>query len=236
MYKITSTGNTINATTTKILSSRNSSYASRYRMVYNGSAWHSVAETNATYTFVLGNTTSRFSATKGIIDNNSSIKLSPSNFDPAINTDADQIKEFLKMFSNKYSIAGATFKLTNLTTNEVVGTWTSTTEAQSYILTRGDYIFEEIDAPNGKALNLGIKFTVKEADGTLKAFYTDTNEELSYITDESGVVRYQLSIVDPDLTKLPTAGGKGTLPFTCAGITIMLAGIAVLKKKRRAIE
>ena len=134
------------------------------------------------------------------------------------------------------TLAGATFRLTNLTTNKVVGTWTSTTKAQSYILNCGDYIFEEIDAPNGKALNLGIKFTVKEADGTLKAFYTGTNEELSHVTDKNGAVHYQLSIIDPDLTKLPTAGGNGTLPFTCAGITMMLTGIAVLKKKRRVTE
>lgn len=195
----------------------------------------------------LGNVTSTFNPTVGSAFNKSNVptvvgtnRLVGQHAD---STDAKQTIhvngfyiDFYKRNEEGVTLAGATFKLTNLTTNTVVGTWTSTTEAQSYILTSGDYIFEEIDAPNGKALNLGIKFTVKEADGTLKAFYTGTNEELSHITDESGVVHYQLSIIDPDLTKLPTAGGNGALPFTCAGITMMLAGIAVLKKKRRVTE
>ena len=195
----------------------------------------------------LGDVTSTFNPSVGSVFNKSNVPTSVGTNrlvgQHADSTDAKQTIhvngfyiDFYKRNEEGVTLAGATFKLTNLTTNTVVGTWTSTTEAQSYILTRGDYIFEEIDAPNGKALNLGIKFTVKEADGTLKAFYTDTNEELSYITDESGVVHYQLSIIDPDLTKLPTAGGNGTLPFTCAGIVTMLAGIAVLKKKRRATE
>lgn len=195
----------------------------------------------------LGDVTSTFNPTVGSVFNKSSVPTSVGANrlvgQHADSTDAKQTIhvngfyiDFYKRNEEGVTLAGATFRLTNLTTNTVVGTWTSTTEAKSYILTRGDYIFEEIDAPNGKALNLGIEFTVKESDGTLKAFYTGTNEELSYITDESGVVHYQLSIVDPDLTKLPTAGGNGTIPFTCAGITMMLAGIAVLKKKRRVTE
>lgn len=195
----------------------------------------------------LGEVTSTFNPTIGSVFNKSNVPVViGTNRLVGQHADSTDIKQtvhvngfymdFYKRNEEGVTLAGATFRLTNLTTNTVVGTWTSTTEAQSYILTRGDYIFEEIDAPNGKALNLGIKFTVKEADGTLKAFYTDTNEELSYTTDENGVVHYQLSIVDPDLTKLPTAGGNGTLPFTCAGIAMMLAGIAVLKKKRRVTE
>ena len=195
----------------------------------------------------LGDVTSTFNPAVGSVFNKSSVPTAVGTNrlvgQHADSTDAKQTIhvngfyiDFYKRNEEGVTLAGATFRLTNLTTNTVVGTWTSTTEAQSYILTRGDYIFEEIDAPNGKALNLGINFTVKESDGTLKAFYTGTDEELSYITDESGVVHYQLSIVDPDLTKLPTAGGNGTIPFTCAGIAMMLAGIAVIKKKRRVTE
>lgn len=75
-----------------------------------------------------------------------------------------------------------------------------------------------------------------ETSDSSSTMLTTEQVEVEASINENGVVHYQLSIVDPDLTKLPTAGGNGTLPFTCAGIITMLVGIAILKKKRHTTE
>ena len=195
----------------------------------------------------LGDVTSTFNPTVDAIFNKSGVPQAIGNNrlvgQHADSTDAKQTihvnglyVDFLKVDPDGNHIAGAVFRLRNLTTNTTVATWTTTTSIKSQQLSTGDYILEEIDAPDGKTEADSIKFTVKESDDTLKVFYTGTNTELTHTTDSNGSVHYAVNMVDVDLTRLPDAGGIGTLSFTISGLILMLGGVYIANKKKKKLD
>ena len=195
----------------------------------------------------LGEVTSTFNPTVDAIFNKSGVPQAIGNNrlvgQHADSTDAKQTihvnglyVDFLKVDPDGNHIAGAVFRLRNLTTNTTVATWTTTTNIESQQLSTGDYILEEIDAPDGKTEADSIKFTVRESEDTLKVFYTGTNTELTHTTDSDGSVHYSVNMVDVDLTRLPDAGGIGTTAFTISGLILMLGGVYIANKKKKKLD
>lgn len=139
------------------------------------------------------------------------------------------------------SLAGAEYRIINVDKTTTVDSWTSTTETHSVALDEGHYILEELSAPDGHALNDPIEFNVTINGDTIKVVYTISGEEPSYtaktITYSNGTTerykQYEIKSTDVKLSKLPTAGGLGTNPFTYIGILMFAGAIFIMYRKKR---
>lgn len=139
------------------------------------------------------------------------------------------------------SLAGAEYRIINVDKTTIVDSWTSTTETHSVALDEGHYILEELSAPDGHALNDPIEFNVTIDGDAIKVVYTISGEEPSYtietITYSNGTTekykQYEIKSTDVKLSKLPTAGGLGTNPFTYIGILMFVGTIFILHRKKK---
>lgn len=147
-------------------------------------------------------------------------------------------------------LSGATFTLTNKTTNKV---YEATSDVNGQLnfkgLDAGTYTLKEKSAPAGYSLNkkeipVVISATYNEngtlanysvkvdgkATSTYTASYTGTDE-----IENIEINKVDTSIPNTPLSSLPSTGGMGTYLFTIVGIAIMAiaAGLFIVSRKRR---
>ena len=86
-----------------------------------------------------------------------------------------------------HALAGATLVLKNANTNRQIDSWESTTSAKTFFLNPGDYIVQEISAPDGYKVSSKIRFSVGED-------LTINDEEVSEIVVKDVPKKYQYTI------------------------------------------
>ena len=94
----------------------------------------------------------------------------------------------------------------------------------------GDYTIKEIKSPAGYALlREPVSFTLK-TDGTVEV---KSGGGMASVEAEDGK-NIVLKIRNEELYELPKTGGIGTHWYTISGSLLMMAGMLVLYKKKRA--
>lgn len=120
--------------------------------------------------------------------------------------------KFAKTDAEGKALPGATLEILNADGTVLTSFETDGTE-QEYYLNTGKYTLREVSAPSGYAIAEDIAFEVT-ADGTLIV----NGQETDTLT---------VTMVDTELAKLPSVGGKGTLLFSAVGIMFLTAALAI---------
>ena len=151
----------------------------------------------------------------------------------------------LKVDNQNQPLTGATFALEMLTGEPGEGTDGYTTvegygeirvgtdgKAEITGLTDGTYRLKETQAPNGYTRM------------TEPASFTITNGEVSYTAGSNNLVTYAkndgengvFTVTNNPGVELPATGGSGTLPYTLAGLGLILLAGAILVSRRRRMN
>lgn len=142
-----------------------------------------------------------------------------------------------KVNSRGELLDGAVFQLVNLDTGAEIAKWTSDNVAESVLLSgAGKYSIREIEAPSDHALAEPINFTVIIENGTMSIVNTESNTPYDKYVAADGTTHYRINYSDPELTRLPNAGGFGTVPFVGAGLSMLAITVYLLKKRREDTE
>ena len=195
-----------------------------------------------TYTFAIG---ANLSATEGLtkVDTKQIIKVDENG--NVISTVTE--KSETPVSGKTEVLKGATFRLTNNTTEKV---YTATTDVNGSLtfkgLDAGTYTLVETDAPEGFTLDTTEHTVVisatYNADGTLDTYtitidgkatstYTAVYDKgtITEITGSTTVTR----ITNTTLGELPSTGGIGTTIFTIAGCIVMITAAGLFFATRR---
>jgi len=131
--------------------------------------------------------------------------------------------DFNKVDQNGNAVKGATLDLRKESaTGTSLGKWTTDGAVKTVTLADGTYCLVETEAPKGYSVAEPIVFEVSGG---------------KIIVDGRELTSLTITMVDLNLTSLPTAGGKGTLPFAITGFAMMLGlpVYSIIKKKKRMI-
>lgn len=93
-------------------------------------------------------------------------------------------------------------------------------KAHETTIRTGEYILREVEAPFGYALADDVKFTV--------------NANCEVVVDGQVMADNLITMVDKELSMLPSTGSRGAMSLSVLGLSMMLVGaLALVRKKRR---